>query len=241
VDLDDSLPEAHNSLAAWYLFGAWDWKHAEAEAKRCVSLTPNYGEGFHLYSYILTVLNRPEEALQAQKQGMEVDPFARSWALGYTYFHLRRFEDAVKELHLREEAMPEDISLHQMLSQAYEFAGEEKESAREWREAFLLQGDKDSAAAVEREFERGGTKAVAEWDLKRSGKGTPGIYVSPFWRALQTARARHRAETLQLLEDAYRERAPRLVFLQNEPVFDFLHSEPRYQALVKKMGLPSAY
>lgn len=241
VELDDSLPEAHNSLAGWYLFWAWDWKHAEDESKRCISLTPNYAEGFHLYSYVLTVLNRPEEALEAQERGMEVDPFARPWALGHTYLQLRRFQDALKELRPREEARPEDIGLHEMLSQAYQFVGEEEQAAREWKEVFLLQGDKDSATALEREFERGGIQAVTEWDLKRSGKETPGSYVSPFWRAMQTARAQHREETLQLLEEAYREHAPRLVFLQNEPVFDFLHSEPRYQALVKKMGLPSAY
>jgi TolB-like protein len=238
VELDDSLPEAHNSLAAWYLFWAWDWKHAEAEAKRCVSLTPNYAEGFHLYSYVLTVLNRPEEALEAQKRGMEVDPFTRPWALGHTYFQLRRFEEALQELRPRERAKPEDMGLHEMLSMAYQFAGEEKQAADEWREVFLLKGDKDSAAAVEREFERGGIRAVAEWDLKRSQDASQGSYVSPFWRAMQTGRARHREETLRLLEEAYREHAPRLIFLQNEPVFDFLHTEPRYQALVRKVGLP---
>jgi tetratricopeptide (TPR) repeat protein len=241
VDLDDSLPEAHNSLAAWYLFWAWDWNHAEAEAKRCIALTPNYAEGFHVYSYVLTVLNRPEEALQAQKQGMELDPLARPWALGYTYFHLRRFDDAVKELRLREEARPEDISMHELLSISYQFAGQEQESAREWGQVFLLQGDKNSAAAVEREFQRGGIQAVAEWDLGRTGKEMQQGYVSPFWRALEAARAKHKEETLHLLEQAYREHSPRLVFLQSEPVFDFLHSEARYQALVRKVGLPPTY
>ena len=53
-----------------------------------------------------------------------------------------------------------------------------------------------------------------------------------------SAQAQHREETLQLLENAYRERSPRLVFLQNEPDFDFLHSDPRYQAIVGKMQLP---
>jgi len=241
VELDDSLPEAHNSLAGWYLFWAWDWSHAEAEAKRCISLTPNYAEGFHIYSYILTVLNRPEEAVQAQKQGMELDPFARPWALGHTYFHLRRFDEAVKELRLREEARPEDIALHEMLSISYQFAGQEQEAAREWGRVFTLQGDKNSAAAVDREFQRGGILAVAEWDLEKTGKDMKGRYLSPFWRAVQAARAHHKEETLHLLEEAYREHSPRLVFLQNEPVFDFLHSEARYQALVRKVGLPPTY
>jgi hypothetical protein len=46
---------------------------------------------------------------------------------------------------------------------------------------------------------------------------------------------------LKFLEIAYRERSPWIVFLQKEPVFDFLHSDERYRAIVKKMGLPPAW
>ena len=68
--------------------------------------------------------------------------------------------------------------------------------------------------------------------------GTRGRYFSLFWLALRTAEAQHKEETLKLLEDAYREHSPRLVFLQGEPVFDFLHAEPRYLAIVRNVGLP---
>jgi hypothetical protein len=50
-----------------------------------------------------------------------------------------------------------------------------------------------------------------------------------------------REETLKFLVVAYQERSPWIVFVQNEPVFDFLHSDPRYRALIKKIGLPPAY
>jgi hypothetical protein len=66
-------------------------------------------------------------------------------------------------------------------------------------------------------------------------------YVSPLALANNYARAKNREETLRCLEEAYGEHSSKLVFLQNNPHFDFLHSDSHYRALVKKMGLPPAY
>jgi TolB-like protein len=238
ITLDDSMADGHNSLAAWYFFGAWDWKRAEAESLRAIAVNPNYAEAYHVYSYILTVTNRPREAVEAQKRGMEVDPFARPWALGYTYYHLHQFDAAVNELRLREQADSKRAATHDILAQAYQAVGAEEAAVREWEQVYLLQDDKESATALRKAFERGGYKAVTKWRLEHETEGTRGRYFSPFWLALKTAEARRKEETLKLLEDAYREHSPRLVFLQSEPVFDFLHAEPRYQAIVRKVGLP---
>jgi hypothetical protein len=62
-----------------------------------------------------------------------------------------------------------------------------------------------------------------------------------FTLAYDYARLERKEDTLRALEDSYRERSPWLPFIQKEPVFDFLHSEPRYRDIVKKMGLPLAY
>jgi TolB-like protein/DNA-binding winged helix-turn-helix (wHTH) protein len=241
LELDDSLAEAHNSMAAWYFFSAWDWKRAEEESVRSIALNPNYAESYHVYCYILTVTNRPAEAIKIQKLGMEVDPFARAWALGLAYYHLRQFDAAINELRVREKADPTDVTTHAILSEAYRFSGLEKDAAQELEQVYRVQGDKESVAAIRQAFEKGGYKSVAEWQLRHQQARARHGYSSPFWMALETARAQHREETLRLLEDAYREHSPRLVFLQNEPAFDFLHSDQRYRAIMKDMGLPPAY
>jgi TolB-like protein/DNA-binding winged helix-turn-helix (wHTH) protein len=240
IELDDSLADAHNSMAGWYFFSAWDWKRAEAESLRSIALNPNYAEAYHVYSYILTVTNRPAEAIKIQKLGMEVDPFARPWALGLAYYHLRQFDAAINELRVREKAEPSDVTTRAILSDAYGLSGLGKDAAHELEQVYLLQGDKKSVAAIRQAFERGGYKAVAEWQLGHQKDRARHHYFSPFWLALEAARVQHKEETLQLLEDAYREHSPRLVFLQSEPVFDFLHSDQRYRAIVKNMGLPPA-
>jgi TolB-like protein len=235
VELDDSLAEAHSSLAAVYFYGDWDCARADAESQRAIALDPNYAEAHHLRSYILIAMNRPDEAVQEQKRGTEVEPFQRPWALGFTYYRLRQFDAAVSELRLRAQAGRPDIITRFILSDTYWSKGMFKEASGEMEQGFLGEGDRASADAVAGAFQRGGSQAVAEWRWEKTKKDAHPGYASPWWMALDCARARHSDETLKLLEAAYREHSPRLIFLQNEPLFDFLHSNPRYQSLTQKL------
>jgi hypothetical protein len=100
-------------------------------------------------------------------------------------------------------------------------------------------GGDHAAAQIQNAFKRGGFSAAAEWRFQLQKVQSRQHYYSPLWLAMEAGRAQRREETLKLLEEAYRERSPRLVFLQNEPVFDFVHPEPRYQTIVRKMNLPT--
>jgi hypothetical protein len=131
--------------------------------------------------------------------------------------------------------------MHFILSGAYLDKGMKKEAAEEMEKAFVILGDQKSARSVHRLFETGGGTAVAEWDLNNWKARARKLYVSPWLLAYLSARLRRKEETLGFLEDAYREHSARIIFLQVEPEFDFLHAEERYRALVKKMGLPPTY
>ena len=115
------------------------------------------------------------------------------------------------------------------------------EAALHAEQAFLAAGDRKSAAAVRHAFERGGISAMDQWLLSQDLDQARKKYVSPFSLAYDYARLEHKEDTLRALEDCYRERSPWLPFIQKEPVFDFLHSEPRYRDIVNKMGLPPVY
>jgi TolB-like protein/DNA-binding winged helix-turn-helix (wHTH) protein len=241
VELDDSLAEAHHALAAWYFFFAWDLPRAEAESRRAVETDPNFSEAHHLHSYILAAMNRRSEALQEQKRATELDPYLRNWGLGYAYLQLRQFDDAINDLQFRAQVLPGDYGTHDMLSEAYGLKGMALQSQLEQEKAFQVAGRPDAAQQIHRAFERGGEKAVNQWlvdDLKARARKE---YVAPFQYAGAYAVLRDKNETMRYLEESYRVRSPWLIMVTNEPAFDFLHADPRYHALIAKIGLPPAF
>jgi tetratricopeptide (TPR) repeat protein len=239
VALDDSVAETHHSLAAAYLFYRWDWAAAERESARAMELNPGLAEGHHLRGYVLQVMNRTEEALQEQKRSMELDPFARPWALANGLLQARQFDAALQEALLRLTGQPGNETLHGVLLEVYVRKGMEKEAAHELEILYEIEGNHQPALAIHQAFERGGMRAVWEWRLSRLRKGSASNYISPLHLARQYARLQRKEETLRYLEKAYQDRAPWLVHIQGDASFDFLHSEPRYQAIIKKMGLPA--
>jgi TolB-like protein/DNA-binding winged helix-turn-helix (wHTH) protein len=236
--LDASLAEAHNAMAALDMFYLWNWREADEESLRALELNPHRGEFHHLRAYVLTALNRMDEALQEEHRAAELEPMARPWALGWALIRLHKFDEAVKELRARSEAQRQDGSVDFAMASAFGFEGKAKEWHEEWTK--LLADDKEEKPEFERAFQRGGLEAGLEWYLgtvkKRSAKG----YVSPFEFAQAYAQLGKREKAIHYLEESYREHAPWLVHVQHDPSFDLLHGDPRYQIMVTKMGLPQA-
>jgi TolB-like protein/DNA-binding winged helix-turn-helix (wHTH) protein len=240
VELDDSLPWAHLSLGA-AMFFSWNWPRAEQEISRAIELDPNFGEAYHFRSKMLSAFGRNEEAIEAEKKAMELDPFERPFALAFTYFLARQYDAAINEARLRLETRPDDIILHWALWEAYRRKGAEKEAAEELEKLVLLQGWTNSAAAIHRQFERGGYKAVVVGQVDFYKKLSEKQYVSPLQRATYNAQLGRREETLALLEEGYQQHDPELLWIQNDPAYDFLHGDERYRSIIRRIGLPPAY
>jgi TolB-like protein/DNA-binding winged helix-turn-helix (wHTH) protein/Tfp pilus assembly protein PilF len=240
VELDDSLPEAHNSIAAWYLFYGWDPTRADAEAKRALDLRPNFAEAHYVRHYVLMALNRQDEAQVEEKRAVELDPFTRSWGLGSFYIQTRQYDSAINELRLQQVARPNDAEVLMNLSEAYWLKGMYKESQQTLEEALRLQHQPELAAAARQAWLQGGETAVEKWGVEQAKSRARKGYVSSLDMSTAFAFTGDKEQTLKYLEAAYREHVPDLIKVQNEPLFDFLHHEPRYQALIKQIGLPPA-
>lgn len=240
LELDDMDAEAHRAMAAIQLFYRWDWEAADRESARALELNPNLAESHHLRSYVLRPLNRIDEALQEEKKAMELDPFARPWALGYALIRARQFDAALNEARVKSDAQPNNPDLHDLLSQAYVFKGMEKEAEEESERALQLAGEKDLLAEQVQVYRRGGFRAVLAWRVDVLKRRAAKQYVAPTEFADMNAQLTRKEETLHYLEESYRQRSPRLAFVQSDPEFDFLNSDPRYRAIIKKMGFPPA-
>jgi hypothetical protein len=237
LELDPLLPEAHNAMAAWYLFYAWDPVRAEAEVRRGIELDPNYSELHHLLSYILEVQKRYAEGEVEAKRMVEIEPYVFSWELASYYMGERKFDDALRELKLQSSAYPGSADIADALAKAYWLKGMYKEWEEQIELSLEFQRDLKGKVEVHKAWLTGGRDAVARWHANRARK----LDIEAELVASIVAYTRDKEETLKLLEASYRNHDPDLIFIQNEPVMNFLHSEPRYQALVKKLGLPPAW
>jgi TolB-like protein/DNA-binding winged helix-turn-helix (wHTH) protein len=241
LELDDLDDEAHRSMAAIQFFYRWDWDAADKESARAVELNPALGENHHFRAYVLSALNRTDESLQEDRKAIELDPFVRPWEMGYALIRARQFDAAVNELRMRSEAQQNQLWLHGVLSEAYLYKGMEREAEQESEQEMRLNNAKQLADEQHQIFSRGGFQAVLEWKLKRWNRSAAKHYISPIDFAQLYARLKRKEDTLRYLDLAYKEHAPFMAHIQCISDFDFLHSEPRYRAIVKGIGLPPAY
>ena len=241
LQLDDSLAEAHYARAGMYWVFSWNWAQAEMESAKAVELGPDLAEAHHMRSYVLTVLNRMDEALAEQKRATELDPFGRPWGMARALIRQHQFDAAIEDLQMRLHANPNDGALYESLVQAYGCKGMEKEAAQALQKQQLVDGREAFAAAMKHAFEHGGYKAILELQLNDLKAQAAKKYVPPLQFAFIYARLGRKEETLQFLEQAYRTHSPHLTFVLHEPEFDFLHSDERYRAIVRQVGLPPAF
>ena len=241
VELDDSLPEGHLTLAGMIFVHRWDWARADQELSRTIELDPRDTEPYHLRSKIYTALNRNEEAIEAEKKAQELDPFARPYAMTLVYYSVRQYDAAIKEGLQRLETKPQDYDQHRALWETYRRKGAGKEAAEHLEKMFLASGNKVSAEIVRQQFQQGGYRAVVLWQLSYYKSLSSSQYVSPVLLATLNAELGNREETLALLEEGYRHHAPPLLWIQNDPAFDFVHGEERYRSIIRRTGLPPAW
>jgi TolB-like protein/DNA-binding winged helix-turn-helix (wHTH) protein/lipoprotein NlpI len=238
LELDDSLPEAHNPIAAILFFYRWDWDAAEKESQRAIELNPSFAEAHHLHAYVLGTLNRTDESLQEDKLTLELDPFARPWVYGYGLLRARRFDEALKEFTQRSEARPDSAMLHAFLCIAYAYKGDYKHAIDEWKKELVIEGHSESAARIERSYQKAGFKGVNQDYLNELKRAAANEYVSPVHIACVAARSGRNEETIHYLELAFQQRDPQLVYLQHNPALDPLRPDPAFSAIATKMHLP---
>ena len=152
----------------------------------------------------MAALNRHEEAIEAQKEASELDPFARPFALPLSYMVARQYDAAIADARQRLESNPYDVSIHWILAFIYQCTRTDEEGAREWERMFSLSNDEESAASVRRAFQHGGFKAMMSWRLSVLKNNATTQYVSPVELAYCHAELGHWQEALALLEEGYR-------------------------------------
>jgi TolB-like protein/DNA-binding winged helix-turn-helix (wHTH) protein len=241
VELDDSLAEAHLAMAGAEMESRWNLVRADAETQRAVELDPKLAEAYHLRAKILAAQNRHADAIEAQRAATELDPFTRPWAMTLALVEARQFDAALKEAKEKQVAFPDSITLQGLTHTIYERKGMEKEAVDALEKILILRRRSSEVEGMRRAFATGGYKAIVRWKIEDLKKRSEGRYISPVEFASLWAQMGEKERALALLEDAYRNHATRLLWIQNDPAFDPLHADGRYRSIVNGIGLPAAY
>jgi TolB-like protein/DNA-binding winged helix-turn-helix (wHTH) protein/Tfp pilus assembly protein PilF len=240
LEIDETLAEAHTSLAwASFLFD-WNWPVAEKEFEQAIELNPNYATAHFWRGVYMTSVGRIGEALLEMRRAQELDPLALPIVAigGWIFYIARQYDQAIEQAEKAIIMDPNYALAHGYLGMALEHTGMLKEAIAEFHTGFTLSGGlplylafMGHAYAVAAENDK-----VEETlhELKRLSRCR---YVSAVEMALVYAGLRDTRTAFTWLQKAYDERARLPLFLKMDPAFDSLRSDPRYQELLSRIGL----
>jgi serine/threonine protein kinase len=243
IRIDSNLAEAQNSLAAVKFWYEWNWSAAEKGFRRAIRLDPNYAPAHHWYCWFLLAMGRFDEAIEAGKRALAIDPLALpiNMAIGKAYFYARRFDESVTQSQKTLEMDPGFMPALFYLARAYYEVGNNGEAIEIAEKLVAASGGLPSLTAFFGYMCTGGksdeSRKILETLLPLTSSGE--VYISPFAMALIYAGLGETDKALQWLEKAYAERSLLIVYLAVDPAFDNLRSEPRFQKLLQQIGLPT--
>jgi TolB-like protein/DNA-binding winged helix-turn-helix (wHTH) protein/Tfp pilus assembly protein PilF len=239
--IDDSLGEAHSALAHVIELYDWDWQGAEKEYRRALELNPNDAMAHDWYGAYLQAMGRNEEGFVQVRQAMQLDPLNAHLAddLGFHFYTARQYDDAIRALQKTFELEPDDGEAHLGLGWV---DGEKKmyrEAITELEKVVNLWNRNSVAVASLGEvLGYSGRKQEARKLLEELEERSKHRYVSPYLIALVQMGLGERDQAIASLEQGYTNRDQWMMYLKADPRWDDLRSDPRFQDLIRRVGLP---
>ncbi len=240
LEIDENLAEAHNSLAYVHERLDWNWKAAEAEFKRALELNPNYATGHFWYGELLVSLGRFEEGFREYRRALELDPVSLiiNANLGWAYLMAHQPDQAINQLHKTLEMDPNFAPALWIYGYANIAKGNFREAIDEMKKANELLGDAVMAhGSLAEAYAAAGKIEEARRLLEELKARSQKQYVSAFKIAMGYIGVGDFDEAFELANKAYEERDELLIMIKVSPALAPVHSDPRYQALLKRMGL----
>jgi len=241
IELDATLGEAHASLAGAKIDYDWDWVGAEKELKRAIELNPGYATAHQRYAYYLTVVGRFNEAFAEAKRAQELDPLSPAiyYTWGVALLYARRYDEAIAKFRSALELNAGYPAAHMSMGVAYEQEKLYAQAISQYQMMIALNhGDPRLSSTIARVYWAEGKRIEALSIMSRleefeKGKNAPCRGAPVTYAALgDTDRA------FAQLEKAYEDRCQYLVFLKVAPGYDPMHSDPRFQDLLRRMNFP---
>jgi len=240
IELDDSVAEAHSALSFGLIWYDWDWAAAEKEAKRALALDPNSAMSHFAYAHILSDQGHHQGAIAEIAHARELDPvFLLIRALeGMMLHHAGRNDEALTRLQNALELDPNFWVTHLMLGRVYIQQRKYPEAIAAFTKAReLSHGNSEAIGSIGYVEALAGHKDEARAVLEELKVLSNQHYVPPYNVGMVYNGLRDQNEALSSLERACDERDPRVTLLKVDPRWDSLRSNPRFIAILQRIGL----
>ena len=237
--IDETLAEAHTSLARVLQVYDWNWKEAEQEYKRAIELNPRYATAHQWYGGYLERTGRLNEAIAERKLALELDPLSTItiFELGQNFLFARDYDQAIAQFQRCLELDPDFPAAHQYLPVVYVQKRMYEQALEKIRQA-------PASAALNITGVPGYVYAVsghipeAKKELEELKRLRKTEYITAVGLAHICAGLGEKDEALSWLEKGLEERAFQMQMLQVDPRLDSIRDDPRFKELARKVGLP---
>ncbi len=240
LTLDDSIGEAHDTLAALSWRYDWDWEATERELNQAIALAPSYSCAHEDRAEYLAFRGRRSEAEAEVAKSLQLDTSVNAALTeSAVRYQLRDFDQLLEASRRGVASNPNEWFEHFYLGAGYEGTGKRLESISEYQKAVELSGgDQDATAALAHAYAGVGRRAETQKILRDFEEKSTRVYVSPYLIATLYATLGEKDAAFKFLEKAYQEKSLDLSwYLKADLRIDNLRSDPRYQNLLRRAGL----
>jgi len=242
LELDDTLAEAHTSLAFINAFYDWDWSGSEREFQRAIALNPDDAAAREWYAYSLANMGRSEEAIAEQKRALELDPLSliSNRVLGLEFYFARYYDQAIEQYRKTLELDPTFLFTHNNLCLAYVQKSMYTEGIAECEKEMVLSTHNARAlSGLGYAYAVAGRSAEARNVLDQLNAISKQEYVPALSRVGVYVGLGEKGQAFEWLEKAYEDRSIGSTFarIKVDPIYDPLRSDPRFADLLRRMNL----
>jgi TolB-like protein/Tfp pilus assembly protein PilF len=239
LELDESNAEAHVVLAIESQWYEWDWARAEREFKRAIELSPDNAEVIGYYSWFLPIIGRGDEAIAEAKRGLQMDPLSTglNGNLGSVFVFTHQWDKAIEQLRSSIDLDPNYWFDHYFLGRAYAQKGKFPEAIAALKQGISMGGTTEVWASLGYAYALSGERDEAQKVIEHLRELSVHEYVAPYNIAVIYAGLGNKDEAFVWLDRAYQERSYLLTYLTVDERLDKLHSDPRFDQLVRRVGL----
>jgi len=240
IELDDTLAEAHVTLANFRFCHEWDWDGAETEFQRAIQLNPNDAHGHFFYADFLISMKRPKEWRAESRRALELDPFNVFFQcfLGWQLVYVGQYDDAIAQLRKTLRIEPDFSSVYLGLWGAFYQKQMNEEALAEAKKFFAVLRDNEAVEALDYGYAQAGYPRAMSLAAENLAARSNRTHVPAFRIARLYAHAGEKDRALEWLEKAYEQRESPLVHLSVGWDWDSLRSDPRFQDLLGRMKFP---